>query len=135
MKKATKIILITALVLILGGFALSIGTLAIAGLPFGEDYRTYRTEHDATLSIRTDLNSASLYIRQTDGDKIVVTCNDVEDDRRITVTERNGILEITYEVRPWYRDVRSWVSFGAAPKYDVEISIPQGLCHNGENRH
>ena len=125
MKKATKIILITALVLILGGFALSIGTLAIAGLPFGEEYHAYRTEHDAALSIRTDLNSASLYIRQTDGDKIVVTCNDVENDRRITVTERNGVLEITYEAEPWYRDVRSWVSFGVSPKYDVEIAIPK----------
>lgn len=126
MKHTTKIILITALGLILAGFLLSVGTVALAGLPFGQDYRTYRTEHDAALSIKTDLDSATLYLRQTDGDKIVVICNDIEDDRCTTVTERGGVLEIDYDARPWYTDVRSWISFGKDPKYDVEIGIPAG---------
>lgn len=128
MKSTTKIILITALGLILAGFLLGVGTLAIAGLPFGQDYRTYRTEHDAALAIRTDLDSATLYLRQTDGDRIVVICNDLADDRCTTVTERGGVLEIDHDARPWYADIRSWISFGEDPEYDVEIGIPAGYA-------
>ncbi len=128
MKSVTKVILITALLLLLGGILLGTATLAIAGLPFGQDYRTYRTEHDAALAIRTDLDSATLHLRQTDGDRIVVICNDLADDRRTTVTERGGVLWIDYDARPWYADVRSWISFGEDPKYDVEIGIPAGYA-------
>ena len=126
MKKTTKILLLLAVLLIFCGVLLGCITLATLGLPAGEQYRTYRTEHAGDIGLITaDLGSAAILLKPTSGEEIYVICNDVEDDRRITVTEQDGVLHVENNPNRFrIFDIGSWFNFHERPEYDVEIAIP-----------
>ena len=130
MKLSTKLLLLLAAMLILGGVLLGAFTVAVLGLPEGEQYRTYRTDHAGDIGLITaDIGSAAVQIKTATGDGIFVICNDVEDDRRITVTEQDGTLHIKNTPdRFRLLDIGSWFRFGDRPKYDVEIALPEAYA-------
>lgn len=128
--KKTLSWLVAAVALLIAGTLLATLTLAIAGLPFADEYTPYRTTHHAITTVKTDLRSASVLLMPTAGKEIRVTCYDRTDRRTLTVSESDGVLSITQAPHTFDPlDLRTWISFGG-PAYEVEIAIPRTLLPN-----
>ncbi len=124
MKKTLRWLTV-AVSLLIAGTLIAALTLAVAGMPFADEYAPYRSTHRDIATIKTDLRAASIWLTPTTADTVSVTCYDRSDNRTLTVREEEGVLSITeqpFEGDP--HDIRRWINFTPMPEYEIEISIP-----------